>query len=171
MPITLDGNLGVIYPDVTTQNTSAVISGKLPTSKLPTGSVLQVVSTADSTQRSTSSGTMTASGCSVTITPTSATSKIFVTFSSCIFKNTDNAGYLTIYRGATNLAGSSNQFQILSQPDRYIPCVMSYLDSPASTSALTYEVYYYRTGSLNIYIGATNTGASISTLTVMEIAG
>lgn len=146
-------------------------SQSIPKAALPTGSVLQVISTADSVQRSTSNGTWTASGMSVTITPTSATSKIFVQFSTCIYKNTDASGYLTIYRNSTNLAGGQNQLNMINVVDRYVPCAMSYLDSPASTSALTYEVYYYKTGSANIYINATNNNATVGAITVMEIAG
>lgn len=145
--------------------------GTIRTTTTP-GTILQVVSTTDTTQRQTSNGSMTASGCSVTITPTSATSKIFIQFNSCCYKNTDGAGYFTIFRnGTTNLAGSSNQFNIVSQPDRYLPISIMYLDSPATISATTYELYYYRTGSNNVYIGATNTGSTASTITVMEIAG
>jgi hypothetical protein len=155
----------------TTSGTVLTSASSVTRSQLPTGSVLQVISTADSTQRSTSNGSFTASGMSVTITPTSATSKIFVQFSTCIYKNTDNSGYLTIYRNGSNLAGGQNQLNMINVVDRYVPCSMSYLDSPGSTSALTYEVYYYRTGSANIYINATNNNGTVGAITVMEIAG
>lgn len=174
MPLILDGTTGIVANNIADY---AVTTAKLANSAITipkigfAGAILQVVSTSDSVQRSTNNGSMTASGCYVTITPTSSSSKIFVHFNSCGYKNTDGAGYFTIYRGATNLAGSGNQFNIISQPDRYLPVAMSYLDSPSSTSALTYEVYYYKTGSANIYIGSTNSGATYSTITVMEIAG
>jgi len=135
------------------------------------GNVLQVVSYADSNQRATSNGTFTSSGMAVTITPTSATSKIFVKVDTCCYKNTDGAGYLTIYRGGTNLAGSGNQLNMLNVADRYVPLSMSFLDSPATTSAITYDVYYFRTGSANIYVNATNSGSTVGSITVTEIAG
>jgi len=161
----------LIASQIASVNATTATSGTLPTARLPAGSVLQVVSTADSTQRSTSSGSFAASGMSVTITPTSATSKILIQFDTCIYKNTDNSGYLSIFRNGTNLAGSGNQMNMLTQFDRYIPCSIGYLDSPASTSALTYELYFYRTGSANIYINATNSGVTLGSITVMEIAG
>jgi hypothetical protein len=147
-------------------------NGTAWTSVAPSGGkLLQVVSTADSTQRSTTSGSFVASGMSVTITPTSATSKIFIQVCSNAYKNFDPSGFFTIYRGATNLAGSSNHFTLVSVPDRYVPMSMSYLDSPASTSALTYEIYYRMSGTGNIYLNATTAGTTVGTITVFEIAG
>jgi len=134
------------------------------------GAVLQVVSYADPNQRSTSNGSFTASGMQVTFTPISSTSKMFVQVTTCCYKNTDGAGYLTIYRNGTNLAGSGNQLNMLNVADRYVPLSMSYLDTPATASALTYEVYYYRTGSANIYINSTNSGSTVGSITVMEVA-
>jgi hypothetical protein len=51
-----------------------------------------------------------------------------------------------------------------------VPCSILFLDSPASTSALTYEVYFARAGSANIYINATNSGVTMGSITVTEIA-
>ena len=152
-------------------NATLITSGTLPKTRLPTGSVLQVVATNDSLQRSVNSGTYTASGMFVTITPTSATSNVLVQFSSNIYKNTDGTGYISIFRNGTNIAGSGNQFNLTSIFDKYLPCSILFLDSPASTSALTYEVYFARAGSANIYINATNSGVTMGSITVMEIAG
>ena len=43
MPLTLDGNLGITYPDATSQNTSAVVNGKQPSSQMPSGTIVQAV--------------------------------------------------------------------------------------------------------------------------------
>ena len=152
-------------------NASLITAGTLPGARLPTGTVLQVVSANDSTQRATSSGSYAASGMSVTITPTSATSKILIQFDTNVYKNTDGAGYFSIFRNGTNLAGSGNQMNMLNVTDRYVPCSIGYLDSPSSTSALTYELYYFKTGVANIYINATNSGSTMGSITAMEIAG
>jgi hypothetical protein len=152
--------------------TSLPSSGlQLADANMPAGSVLQVVSYADTNQRATTSGSFDASGMKVLITPTSATSKIFVKVDTCCYKNTDGAGYLSIFRNGTNLAGSGNQMNMLNVTDRYVPTSFSYLDSPATTSELTYEIYYFRTGSANIYINSTNSGSTMGSITVMEIAG
>ncbi len=59
-------------------NATLVTSGTLPKARLPTGTVLQVVSANDSTQRSTTSASFVASGMSVTITPSLTSSKILI---------------------------------------------------------------------------------------------
>ena len=112
MPITLDGNLGVIYPDVTTQNTSAIISGRLPTAKLPVGSVLQVVTATISSSLTTSSTSAVASTLIATITPSSSTSKVFVLLNGGgIDSNTSNNTQTTyLYR---NIGGAG--YSLLSQ--------------------------------------------------------
>ena len=149
---------------------TALASGVPTRAQLPAGSVLQVVSVADSTQRSTTSGSFVASGMLVTITPTSSTSKILVQFHTSTYKNTDGAGYFSIFRNGTNLAGSGNQMNMMNIFDKYVPCSIGYLDSPASTSAITYELYYFRSGTNNIYINATNSGSTVGSITAMEIA-
>ena len=156
---------------------AAKITGALPAidgsalTGVSGGKVLQVVSTADSTQRSTTSSSFVSSGMSVTITPTSATSKIFVQFCSAAYKNFNPSGFFTIYRDATNLALAANHFTLLTVPDKWSPIAMSFLDSPSSTSALTYEIYYRMSGTGNIYLNAATGGATVGTITVMEIAG
>lgn len=100
------------------------------------GKVLQVVTATDATTRySTSTSFVTASNTlSVSITPSSASNKIFIIVHS--------TGYTT---GAGQM-----------------PIIMTYLDSPSSTSALTYQVYGRTSGAseyktiFTIYRGATN---------------
>jgi hypothetical protein len=168
MALVLDGNgtMTVGNGDIT-----GITRGAIESTAIGTGAVLQVVSVADSTQRATASASFVASGMSVTITPTSTTSKILIRFDTNVYKNTDGAGYFTIYRGATNLAGSGNQMNMTTIFDKYVPCSIGYLDSPSSTSALTYELYYFRSGTNNIYINATNSGTTMGSITAMEIAG
>ena len=51
--------------------------------------------------------------------------------------------------------------------DAYFICAMSILDSPSSTSALTYQVYG-KTSKSSFYI---NYGAGLVSITAYEIAG
>ena len=111
------------------------------------GKVLQVVTATDNTSRNTSSTSfVTASNTlSVSITPSSASNKIFIiaTFGSW----TLSAGMLlTIFRGATNLGDSSNGLSWVYSAgsvstDIGFASSVSVLDSPSSTSALTYQLY------------------------------
>jgi hypothetical protein len=175
MAIILDGNIGLTYPDVTTQNTSAIIGGKLPTARLPAGSVLQVVNFSTTAVTSTNSGTPTATALTASITPTSASSKIFVSFSGMFQKSAGSGIFsslgLVIYRNdgsliyTTRYGGYSGATATL-----YMPASGQYLDSPTTTSATSYSVYIFNeTGGGSNFV-AMNNDSSGSTITLMEIA-
>lgn len=139
------------------------------------GKVLQVVTARDSTERSTSSSSfVTASNTlSVTITPSSTSNKIFVIATLNVLTPSGTyAMYLTIYRNSTNLGDS--QFGMGRHLDgsnlNLGNTAMTYLDSPSSTSALTYQVYFYTQsgGGLSSII---NKDGSVGSITAFEIAG
>ena len=155
MPLILSGDTGV------------------PACGMPTGSVIQTVSTTVNNEFSTSSASMQATYTTATITPTSATSKILVTVSSGLFWcNGSGGGAATIYRNGTNIHPSSNYF-VRTYPTNSTNIRLqttgpiSYLDSPASTSALTYTVYI-----ASIWGGTMQWGSSgndCATITLLEI--
>ena len=135
------------------------------------GKVLQVVTATDSTTRNTTSSSfVTASNTlSVNITPSSTSSKIFIIVSAAGYINaTGNANY-TIYRESTNLGGSNGMTTMYNETAAQInsSIAMSYLDSPSSTSELTYQVYF-KTAAGTAYLNYPSATASI---TAYEIAG
>jgi hypothetical protein len=133
------------------------------------GQVIQVVSSTDSTERSTSSTSFAfPSGCtlSVTITPSSASNKILVLLWLKCYSTT-SGGAITIFRGSTNLGTSGTGFCAVSA-DAYGFVGVHYLDSPATTSATTYQVRASNSGAQPFYV---NTGDSRASITVMEIKG
>jgi hypothetical protein len=119
------------------------------------GKVLQVVTANITTDTTISSTSYTDTSMTVSITPTSATSKILVLFAlQCRLSTTanDTVGFgLKLLRDATTIVdmsagGSSRAFAIQATADG-IPTLAStiytnynYLDSPATTSATTYKV-------------------------------
>jgi hypothetical protein len=131
------------------------------------GKVLQVVSANDNTERSTSSTSyVTASNTlSINITPSSTSSKIFITLTGNGYIETDNKfGKFTLYRDSTNIgvaAGLVNLYDISYTGS----LAMSILDSPSSTSQLTYQMYFLSTGG-NVII---NPNGAKSTITAFEI--
>jgi len=140
-----------------------------------TGSVLQVV-----TSQSTGlSGAITSASYVVvpnftaaSITPSSTSSKILVLVNTVMY-NTQagtEAAY-TIYRDSTNLGtadGLSGAYTGVST-DLIAPLSMHILDSPSSTSSLTYAVYIKRTQTTgNAQINLRGVKQSI---TLLEIAG
>jgi len=109
------------------------------------------VTVQDATTRSTTAGSPQATGLSLSITPTFASSKIEVSFDCAIQKSTgaENRITLYLYRGGTELTGArytnllyqSFSATLISSASR------TYIDSPATTSPVTYAVYYESTGS------------------------
>lgn len=86
-----------------------VTNGVLEKRALPSGSVLQVVSATDTTDRSTSSATFTSAGISATITPLSATSRLWVQWNfiadsdGAASNNTIDVEY-SIFNGTSDLS-------------------------------------------------------------------
>jgi hypothetical protein len=142
----------------------------IPKATLPTGSVLQVVSAIRTGENSTTSTSYVDSALSVAITPTSATSKVFVIYTGSAGNDGSQESFLTLARGATNIGnGSVGMVRIWfngSSSYHFAGMSMSILDSPATTSSTTYKVQF-RTPSGNVYISGAN---STDSLTVMEIS-
>ena len=154
-------------------NATLITSGTLPGARLPTGSVLQVVQGSITATATTISTSYVTSGLSLSITPSSASNKVLVFFSGPTYcaNITGNYGAIAIFNGSNNLisgfAGSPGQ------SGGYCNSSLVYLDSPATTSAVTYAIYIKSEGaSSTAGIGWTtvvNTGAR-ATITAMEIS-
>ena len=139
------------------------------------GAALQVLQTAITNAPATTSGTYSSTGLTVTITPSSASNKILVLPSlACAAagsQGVNSSGYFAIYRNATQVSGDyilrsyvhGGAGTYLSMPGSSI-----YLDSPATTSATTYTIYFKTGASTATYL---NADGQYSYLTVMEISG
>ena len=131
-----------------TASSSTVLYGDQTYKAEPTGGkILQVVSATDSTQVSTTSTSfVTASNnLSVDITPSATSSKIYVVYSTACYYTTDTSSlYTTLYRDSTNLGDTDwGMTRIyLTAEDLTTNHMANYLDSPSSTSTLTYQVYF-----------------------------
>jgi len=135
---------GSITSSQITSVSGASLTGtqNIPKATLPTGSVLQVVNATTATATSTTSATYITTTLSLSITPSSATSKILVwgqIFIVCSAGGTQPT--ITLFRGASNLVSPAYGFgDFYSTASGYTESVLpfSFLDSPASTTALTY---------------------------------
>jgi hypothetical protein len=132
-----------------TGNVLTVASG-VPVWSAPAsgGKVLQVVQGTKTTNFTTSSATAGDTGLSVTITPSSATSKVLVLVSHARVEVQNTASsqtavcFLELLRGSTMLQQTSvgvDTFATVTGRFFYAPVSFSYLDSPATTSATTYK--------------------------------
>jgi len=113
------------------------------------GKILQIVQTVKTDTFSTSSTSMVdITGLSVSITPSAATSKVLVLYNVAIGSSGANIAYseiqlrrdsTDIYLGSGGTRNISGIF-IPSSVDHVRPYAAQYLDSPATTSALTYKL-------------------------------
>ena len=155
------------------------------------GKVLQVVQTAwDTTYSNTNYGSSftTITGATCTITPANTANKIWframVTLGSSGYSE-----YLKIQRGGVDISGALGTVSgsrvactayggSTTNDTEMMSTYMSYLDSPSSTSALTYTITgaarHVNTWTVNqpyTRPDAATTGYGISTITLMEIDG
>jgi len=141
-------------------NTGTIVTNKTA------GTVLQVVQGTFSSQTSLTGTTLTATGITATITPTSNTSKILVTVYIPAYNssNSANAGYF-LYKNGSNInqlayyQGSASQVAL--------PYTAVILDSPATTSATTYAIYAQTASGATMIWAFGNLQCNI---TLMEIA-
>jgi|TARA_R100000149_G_scaffold47299_1_gene19091 hypothetical protein len=158
----------------------------LVTSDLPAGSILQVQNV-EFTQRhhiNTNSRTGLSGQYAVSITPTSSSNKILVqTNINCIVYNTNGVRAVLVRNPSGGSAVDASQLGWYNNGATWKPLNTNFchLDSPATTSAVTYYVEWrIETGGGSpggIYVNYANTNAgfttmndSRATITVMEVA-
>jgi hypothetical protein len=178
-----------IIPQITVDAKGRVTS--MGTSALgSTGKIGQIISTTVSTSgfTSTSSSFVDVTGLSVTITPTSSSSRIFVIYT--VFGSCNNHSAIRLVRDSTpinvgvaagnRVASSGASFGLGSgsgaSGDDAVTISGNFLDSPSTTSSVTYKIqaasYVATIWYLNTSIGDgdnTFTYRGASTITVMEI--
>ena len=152
---------------------SQLADGAVTSAKLASGvggKVLQVITATDDTERTTTSTSFVTGSntLSISITPSSASNKVFVIANHDLNNATNRVNtFATIYRDSTNLGNSNGLSAIhIVDTDGKFHTAYSCLDSPSSTSALTYQVYFKcssGTASLN--------KSARGTITAFEIAG
>ena len=161
MPLTFLRNLGIV--------SSAGIS----TTKLGTGAVLQVVQTTSASSLTTTSASFVTLNLAATITPSSTSSKILMLLTTDAQNTTGaNGCIITLYRGSiatgTNLGDSSWGFGNFDSGVIIAPFSIVHLDSPSTTSAITYTPAGRANSGTNL---VTSFGGSRGSFILMEIAG
>jgi hypothetical protein len=176
------GAITLSAPNVAGTNTITLpaVTGTMLTN-VSTGAVLQVVTSVYSTRQSFSAtfGTYYDTALTATITPSSTSNKILVmvtaTHQSAYNSTINAASSLGLKRGATRISGyvgahcgTASNSEIQSATGNII-----ILDSPATTSAVTYTVQITAyPGSTLVYFNGSYIGSGFdSYITLMEIAG
>ena len=123
------------------------------------GKVLQVVNATDSTQRTTTSTSFVTASNTLTanITPSATSSKILILVNTTCYNSASGYTYYTIFRDSTNVASNSSVNELTAQyggaGTNISPLSIKFLDSPNTTSQITYQVYMKvqnSTGYLNV---------------------
>jgi len=137
------------------------------------GKVLQVVSATSTSSSSTTSTTYVASNLTASITPADAANKVLVLITSVARVSTTGTMYYTLYEDGVDIGGSVDNRgmgKIYHAASHMvdIPISLIHLASPASTSAVTYTLYYLADGSVTAECPPTNN--MIQNIVLMEIA-
>jgi len=156
----------------------------IPSSIFPTGSVIQTVQ-GGRTDRfiSTSGSTFVDCGVSVSITPTSTSSNILITVQGTLSNESlgGESCRVKLFRESTEIgsgtgATSKNDFALALPTNVYNMYAFSnsFLDSPSTTSEITYKIQVASGSSNDVVIGGRgdSTNSAVPTrITVQEIAG
>ena len=152
------------------------------------GGIIQVKSTTKTDTFTTASTSYTdVTGLSVSITPTRSDSKILIFVSIHAVGNSQTQAYFRFMRDSTPIcvgdaAGTRVQATLgtlhYDQANDVNCASQTFLDSPSTTSAVTYKIQTRTQGSGTIYINRSVTDANdstsgrfTSTITVMEVTG
>ena len=160
----------------TTLNLPASSGTVLTTTNPKSGNVIQVVQGTTSTPVTANSATWVDTTLSATITPSSTSSKILVIVQQTgCGKENDVTLQLQLVRNSTALFEFESVGAWTGSTSRnYIgTCGTSYLDSPATTSAVTYKTQMSAFSPAATVFTQYNvgSGSSTSTITLLEIAG
>ena len=158
---------------------TSTLTGQVPDANAPSGSVIQVVQ-----NTSTTGYNITAGGTppytqfpnyNVSITPISSSSKILLiaTIPWTGFANITGSTVASIdsiwYRNTTQLNGGSAMASHYGNNNTYVQNTVMFLDSPSTTSAITYYIYG-KGAEAGGGEYAWNRGGRTVTLLAMEIA-
>jgi hypothetical protein len=145
---------------------------------------LQTLQTVDTTNRSTTSTSFAASGViSPNLSPKTTSNQILVQCSGIVGAAAAAGAFLTLYRSigggaytALTPAGSAEmQGFVIADANTTASCGFSFLDSPATTSTVAYQIYFKsNSGAVTVYLGRRGVDTlfdSPTVITVQEIRG
>jgi hypothetical protein len=149
-----------------------IVNGGTGGTSYDPGKILQVVSSGTTTDTASSSTTYANTNLSLAITPSATSSKIIVIVNQvALLKNSsDNGGKIQLMRDSTVLNMFENDFGRDGGTGLNIVggTGTSYLDSPNTTSAVTYKTQFACSVSSSASVGVQHNGAR-SSITLMEV--
>jgi len=137
------------------------------------GKVSQIVQAVNSTTFTSTSSSYSACGDQIAITPSASSSKILLMHSApsqLYVDNTTNMAHIALFRDSTNITtlGHNNSYASYDKTNYKEGSGIMFLDSPSSTSELTYHMEFKSRLSNSSSINNTS-GDDDSELVVMEV--
>ena len=132
------------------------------------GKVGQVVTNSSASGLTTTSTSFVKAPLDVTITPTSTSSKVYIT-AQCMINSQQNNQWIdyTLYRGTgTNLGSTRGLGGCFSANDTHTPAVVAMVDNPLTTSSVLYSIYIKSVGGVSMRY---NPDGFLCNITAMEI--
>lgn len=175
-----DANGIWIYGEDDNESTHSALLNKLGSStstqigvlKQP-GRIVQVVSATKIDSFATSSSTpVDVTGLTVTITPKSSSNKVLIrVLAYTAYTNVSYPPALRIVRNGTAIANDPIGIPYGATTAGGSTVAYEFLDSPASTSALTYKLQISNSASTTVYVGRYGAGdsRSIGSIVAMEV--
>ena len=147
-------SLQMVGSNVSLAGTNVITNGKVVSSGMPVGSVLQVVQATTASTYSVTGTTAIATNLTASITPSFSSSKILIISTYSLYCPGTTKAVSFLYRNATNISAAAGGAYLYSGvgSGAQITTGINLLDSPATTSATTYT----------IYLAGHNSGASVS---------
>jgi len=156
--------------------TGLTATGISAVQNLPAGSVIQVVNAISTTANGTTTS-LVDTGLTATITPKFSTSRVVVLVMQNFYAfsgGTDNGVFFSLVRNGTTIytppTSTGNSFYIFTSGvtnEFWANYPINYVDSPATTSAVTYKTQMQGNSGSTINAQA---GSTPSTIILMEIA-
>ena len=178
MAITRLGGANAITGTIPQGNIANASLGAVTALPFGTGKVLQLLSTSFATNTTSSSSTYAdVTGASLSITPSSSSNKIYVSFTLAgirkqtgntyvgikLFRQINSGGYSEIeklengltYNAGTTMASVSGSY--------------AYLDTPSTTNQIDYKIQF-NSGANNAVVSVNNDAQESSHVTLMEVS-
>lgn len=190
----LTGDLPALNGSALTNLSSANLTGALPAldgsalTGVSGGKILQAVTTTKTDVFSSSSTSFVdVTGLSLSITPSASDSKILVMFSVAFHGSHQSSGHIRFMRDSTMLVPHTGAYSSrivshgsgfnVNQESNLTPVSFTFLDSPATTSAVTYKAQIHSGTGNTQYVNRTsfdgdnaNYGRYSSTIVAMEVS-
>ena len=147
------------------------------TLKMPQGHVIQTVNTgySGSSQTSSSGSFVALTNLSASITPQFSTSKILIMTDPSIYLSggqQNNSGVIAIYRDGSEIKKHTNRQYDYGSSGILLerPFTMLYMDSPSTTSSVTYQIYVKLVSTSSGSIIFNDNNDDTSNLILQEVA-